>query len=274
MTAKKSFSPAGQLWFSQAGENVLNESRIALLEKIEETGSITQAGKAVGISYRTAWITIDHLNSIADSPLVERTTGGKRGGGTQLTSHGQNLVKAYRTIQTEHAKYIERLRHGIEDFDRFLHLTRKIALKTSARNQVFGVVESIRKDSLNAIVELNLKSGDKLISQITLAGLESLGLRKGEEAYALIKANWICLEHPQPSKKGKASHKKTSNQLIGKIISIQKGENTAEVVIRLKGGNNLVSVLSLKSLRDLKLELGKAICVKFNASDVILGIAR
>ena len=99
MSGKKPFSAAGQIWLSRNGENVLNESRMALLEKIAETGSITKAGKAVGISYRTAWITVDHLNNISDNPLVERTAGGKSGGGTRLTEHGLNLVKVYRAIQ-------------------------------------------------------------------------------------------------------------------------------------------------------------------------------
>ena len=191
MAAKKSISAGGQVWLSQGGENVLNESRLALLDQIAKTGSITQAGKAVGISYRTAWLTVDHLNGIADGPLVERTTGGKSGGGTRLTPAGENLLRMYRTLQEEHGIYMRRLREGIHDFDRFLLLTRKISLKTSARNQLFGVVESIRKDALNAVVVLRLKGKDRLTSQITVEGLESLGLVKGDEAYALIKANWI-----------------------------------------------------------------------------------
>jgi len=269
MSGKKPFSAAGQIWLSRNGENVLNESRMALLEKIAETGSITKAGKAVGISYRTAWITVDHLNNISDNPLVERTAGGKSGGGTRLTEHGLDLLKVYRTIQGEHNKYIERLREGIHDFDRFLHLTRKISLKTSARNQLFGVVESIRKDSLSAIVVLRLKGNDKIVSRITIQGLESLGLNEGDEAYALIKANWVSLHSVRAGKKTEIE-----NSLAGKILSIENGTVNAEIVMRLKGGNTLVSMMTLKSSQGLKLEVGKELMVAFQASDVILGIAR
>ncbi len=269
MTSKKPFSPVGQLWLSKDGENVLNESRIALLEKIKATGSITKAGKAVGISYRTAWLTIDNLNDISDCPLVDRTTGGKSGGGTRLTEHGLNLVKVYRTVQREHGNFMQRLREGIDDFDRFVHLTRKISLKTSARNQIFGIVESIRKDSLNAIVTLRLKGKDKIVSQITVAGLESLGLKKGEEAYALIKANWISLASPQ-----KVTKSKTENILSGRIISIKKGKTNAEVVVQLKGGSHLVSVISLNSEKDLTLAVGRKFQAAFMATDVILGVTR
>jgi molybdate transport system regulatory protein len=293
MTSKKTISAGGQVWLSQGGENVLNESRLALLDQIAKTGSITKAGKAVGISYRTAWLTVDHLNGIADGPLVERTTGGKSGGGTRLTPAGENLLRMYRTLQEEHGLYMQRLREGIHDFDRFLHLTRKIALKTSARNQLFGVVESIRKDALNAVVVLRLKGKDRLTSQITVEGLESLGLKKGEEAYALIKANWITVSAGRPDGAGKPAAAKSSadkarirdeaageNRLSGKIVSVKKGAGNAEVLLQLAGGLNLTAMVPAGRLEELaagkgpKAAEGGAAIAFFKASNVILGVAR
>jgi molybdate transport system regulatory protein len=305
MTAKKSISAGGQVWLTQGGENVLNESRMELLDQIARTGSITQAGKAVGISYRTAWLTVDHLNGIDEVPLVERTTGGKSGGGTRLTPAGEKLLRMYRTLQEEHGIYMQRLREGIHDFDRFLRLTRKIALKTSARNQLFGVVESIRKDALNAVVVLRLKGKDRLMSQITVEGLESLGLKKGDEAYALIKANWISVSAGRPNGAGKgaatgaakgaakpAADKSSQdkartwveaageNRLSGKIVSVKKGAGNAEVALRLAGGSSLTAMVPEGDLRELapgrgrKESEGAAAIAIFKASNVILGVAR
>lgn len=302
MTAKQSLSAGGQMWLGQGGENVLNESRMNLLEQIARTGSITQAGKAVGISYRTAWLTVDHLNGIADVPLVERTTGGKSGGGTRLTPEGEGLLRMYRTLMEEHAIYMRRLREGIRDFDRFLRLTRKISLKTSARNQLFGVVESIRKDALNAVVALRLKGKDRLISQITVEGLESLGLKKGDEAYALVKANWISILPGRldgvgvgrPGKSvGKPAVPKSSvdkaqtrteavgeNRLSGKIVSVKNGEGNAEVTLRLEGGSTLTAMVTGNGLKEpapgkgWKSMEGATAFANFKASNVILGVAR
>ena len=53
-------------------------------------GSITQAAKAVGISYKTAWDAVDVMNNLSGDVLVESATGGKGGGGTQLTAAGKN----------------------------------------------------------------------------------------------------------------------------------------------------------------------------------------
>jgi molybdate transport system regulatory protein len=288
MAAKNALKASGQVWLSRdgdgtgaaAGETALTESRLALLEKIAETGSITQAGKAVGISYRTAWLTVDHLNGLSDGPLVERTTGGRSGGGTRLTPEGENLVKVFRTMREEHGKYLERLRAGIADFDRYLRLTRKLSLKTSARNQLFGTVESVRKQALDATVVLRLKGRDRIVSRITLEGLESLGLRKGEEAYALIKANWISLSRAgaagaaDQAKPAVRRAKENQNRLSGVVTSLKPGAGNAEVVLKLEGGSPLVSMVPLAALKALKLEEGKRATAVFRASDVILGVAR
>jgi molybdate transport system regulatory protein len=288
---KKTLQASGQIWLARhgegvagaAGEHALTETRLALLEKIAETGSITQAGKAVGISYRTAWLTVDHLNGISDGPLVERTTGGKSGGGTRLTPEGAALVRKFRTLREEHGKYLDRLRAGIEDFDRFVHLTRKLSLKTSARNQLFGTVESIRKEALNATVVLRLKGKDRIVSRITLEGLESLGLRKGEEAYALIKANWISIAggigafaeskpgvrtKPAPAADGK------ENRMAGSVASLKLGTGNAEVQLKLDGGSPIISMVPLAQLKALSLKEGIRATAVFQASDVILGVAR
>ena len=72
----------GEIWMTVGGENLGGPNRIALLAKIAECGSITQAAKAIGMSYKAAWDAIDAMNNLAGEPLVERLAGGKGGGGT------------------------------------------------------------------------------------------------------------------------------------------------------------------------------------------------
>ncbi len=268
MIARKTFSPSGQLWLRQDGRDVLGESRIRLLEAIGRTGSITQAAQAAGVSYKTAWDTLDLLNNLSDAPLVESSTGGKKGGGSRLTEPGRELLKVYGVLRTEHAKYLDRLRLGFKDFDRFFRLSRSLSLKTSARNQLTGKVASIHGSSLRAEVVLKLKGKDRIVSHITLGGLENLGLRKGEDAYALIKANWIELALP-----GSKTAPTAENRLPGKVESFREEGVNAEIVLRLAGGNSLVATLDRKNARDLKLKEGMKVLALFNASDVILGVA-
>ncbi|MBK1620821.1 molybdenum-dependent transcriptional regulator, partial [Lamprobacter modestohalophilus] len=67
----------GQLWLSVGEVAFLGEARIGLLEQIGERGSITQAAKAAGISYKAAWDAVDAMNNLAPTPVVATATGGR-----------------------------------------------------------------------------------------------------------------------------------------------------------------------------------------------------
>jgi molybdate transport system regulatory protein len=84
----------------------LGEERIALLEQIEQRGSITQAAKAVGVSYKAAWDAVDAMNNLAPAPVVTTVTGGRGGGGTRLTDAGKRLIAAYRTVAAEYERFL------------------------------------------------------------------------------------------------------------------------------------------------------------------------
>jgi molybdate transport system regulatory protein len=75
--------------------------KIELLEHIRETGSLSQAGKAIGMSYRRAWLLLDSLNNSFREPVVSTSIGGKTGGGAALTSFGALLAKEYRLLEKE-----------------------------------------------------------------------------------------------------------------------------------------------------------------------------
>jgi molybdate transport system regulatory protein len=78
----------------------LGPGKVRLMELIDELGSISAAGRAMGMSYRRAWMIIDSLNTAFVSPLVVKQIGGSGGGGAVLTELGQEIVKRYRQVQT------------------------------------------------------------------------------------------------------------------------------------------------------------------------------
>ena len=95
----KSMQVFGGIWMGRDADSKISDVRISLLERIGETGSITRAAKAVGISYKTAWEAVDVMNNMSGGALVESATGGKGGGGTHLTSAGKKLIQTYQMIQ-------------------------------------------------------------------------------------------------------------------------------------------------------------------------------
>jgi molybdate transport system regulatory protein len=91
-------------------ERAIGPGKIRLLEAIRETGSITQAGIALGMSYRRAWLLVDDMNSCFHEPVVAAQAGGSHGGGAALTPFGTRLIDQYRAIEAEaHAATAARL---------------------------------------------------------------------------------------------------------------------------------------------------------------------
>ena len=72
----------------------LGPGETRLMELIAETGSISAAGRAMGMSYRRAWLLVDALNVAFGEPLVAKQTGGSGGGGAVLTKLGREVVSA------------------------------------------------------------------------------------------------------------------------------------------------------------------------------------
>ena len=77
----------------------LGPGKIALMELISKHGSISAAGKEMGMSYRRAWLLMDEINHIFRAPLVETQMGGSGGGGARLTQLGRDVVSRYRAIE-------------------------------------------------------------------------------------------------------------------------------------------------------------------------------
>jgi molybdate transport system regulatory protein len=88
-----------------SGETIsVGPGKIALLEAIQKTRSITAAAKSIGMSYRRAWLLIDALNAALKNPAVRSAKGGEHGGGSELTTVGESLVTVYRRIEERAAK--------------------------------------------------------------------------------------------------------------------------------------------------------------------------
>jgi molybdate transport system regulatory protein len=73
--------------------------QIRLLEAIGSAGSLSQAARDIGMSYRRAWLLIDGMNTDFDTAVVNARAGGRGGGGAQLTSFGEELIEAYRELE-------------------------------------------------------------------------------------------------------------------------------------------------------------------------------
>ncbi|MBM7062258.1 TOBE domain-containing protein [Pseudomonas sp. UL073] len=235
--------------------------RMALLEQIAEQGSITRAAKAAGLSYKAAWDAIDELNNLADQPLVERTVGGRGGGGARLSAEGERLLALYKRLEALQAQVLQ----AAED-DRDLQLLGRLMLKTSARNQLSGRVAAIRAQGRNDLIEIELAGGCRLTAQITHHSTERLELQADTTVVALIKAGWIKL---QPFT---ATAPEEFNQLEGWIEQIVADpEGPSEVRIGLPSGQTLYALIDAERLAGFGLQPRDAVRALFSPQQVLLG---
>ncbi|MHB1421706.1 MAG: molybdate ABC transporter substrate-binding protein [Gemmataceae bacterium] len=88
-----------RLWLERSGEAILGPGRLELLEAIDRCHSISAAARALDMSYRRAWLLVDSINRAAGEVLVIRQTGGRDGGGAELTAHAHAAIAAYRALR-------------------------------------------------------------------------------------------------------------------------------------------------------------------------------
>jgi molybdate transport system regulatory protein len=99
MTAKEGtgLKPVLRIDFPHAER--LGRGKIALLEHIRETGSISAAGRAMDMSYRRAWLLVSALNGMFKQDAVLSQRGGKQGGGAVVTPFGEELIRCFRAME-------------------------------------------------------------------------------------------------------------------------------------------------------------------------------
>jgi len=240
---------------------VRRPQRIALLQHIAEQGSITRAAKSAGLSYKAAWDAIDELNNLAQKPLVERSVGGKGGGGARLSSEGERVLRLYQKLQALQAQVLEAAEDASD-----LDLLGRLMLRTSARNQLHGQVVAIEAQGRNDLVRLELAEGLKVDAQITHDSTERLELQIGTDVVALIKAGWLDVMAVD------AAQTPGNNCLTGTIDTILNADDgPSEVRITLPNGLTLCALAEPGHLQDLELTHGKPVRVDFPPSRVLLG---
>jgi len=100
-----------------AGDDIaLGPGKIDLLEAIGRMGSISQAAREIKLSYKRAWDMVDTMNHCFKEPLVASTTGGKGGGGAQLTPLGNDMIQLYRRMEATAEKSTQAEWNAIKQF--------------------------------------------------------------------------------------------------------------------------------------------------------------
>ena len=98
----------GRVWIDGPEGTFIGYGRVVLLERIMEHGSISKAAKSMQMAYRHAWDLVDSMNRQAKRPFVELATGGKGGGGAQVTAAGKDAIKIFWQFHKDLEAFLKR----------------------------------------------------------------------------------------------------------------------------------------------------------------------
>lgn len=208
------------------------DKRIDILRRIGEGGSISEAARRAGVSYKAAWQAIETLGNLAGTPLVAKAVGGSGGGGAVLTTAGRRVLEAATLLEQARCQVMSGLEPGV-DGDRAGPRLAAMALRTSMRNQFPCVVKTLRATGGLVRVGLELPGSMLLHSRITRESAQLLQLARGMPVLALCKATAVRIAEQLPDAD-------CLNVLAGTVIRAPRGLKGGEVTVQLDGPVSLV----------------------------------
>ena len=96
----------GRVWINGPEGTFIGYGRVILLERIREHGSISAAARSMEMSYRHAWKLVESMNRQSRNPVVEKTTGGRGGGGAVLTEAGERAIECFWSVHRDFQKFL------------------------------------------------------------------------------------------------------------------------------------------------------------------------
>lgn len=206
-----------------------SDKRIDILRRIGQAGSISEAARGAGVSYKAAWQALETLANLAGTPLVEKAVGGSGGGGAALTPAGQRVLEAAEVLARARQQVLAQLGTGAAGTPGRAALS----LRTSMRNQFPCTVGVIKPLQGLVRVQLLLADGATLHARITRESVQLLGLQAGLQVLALCKATAVQVAQ-------RIAPSSTRNVLQGVVTRASRAAAGGEVGLRLGSGVQLV----------------------------------
>ena len=261
------------LSLSDALGHALTDKRIDILRHIGACGSISQAARAVGVSYKAAWQALDTLTNLAGTPLVSRAVGGAGGGGAQLTDAGRELLAAAEAMAQARGAVLSRWQATPHTGPALARL----AVRTSMRNQLPCVVERLVVQGQIVGVHLRLGAdgaggagGAALAARITRESAQLLGLQPGLAVQALCKATAVRVERGGrvAAPVAEVVALQGPHRLSARATRVVRGASGDEVSAELAGGLQMVGFAAPGS----GLRAGSAVVLVIEDNAVVLAL--
>lgn len=242
------------------------DKRIDILRRIGQVGSISEAARGAGVSYKAAWQAVDTLSNLAGVALLERVVGGSGGGGARLTPAGYSVLQAAERMDDARQEVLQRLqaesREAVGDGDGLSHLP-GLGLRTSMRNQWPCTVHALKPQGGAIRVELQLSAPTRLWSRVTRESVELLNLKPGQTLLALCKATAVTIGAVLDAADGCCV-------LQGTVTRASRARLGGEVALTLASGLHVVGFTPAGVL----LKVGRLAMARVDEAAVVLAVTQ
>ena len=211
--------------------HLLNETidkRLDILRRVADVGSISEAARGAGVSYKAAWQAIETLSNLAGGPLVEKVVGGRSGGGTRITARGEEVLRLNEAL-------VRARRRVLEEFGRNAaegHSAPGGHFLISKRNQLPATIHTLKIGSALVRLLLAIDEDHLIRASVTKESAQLLGLREGMRVVALCKATGVEVFSEPPET--------ADNLLEGTVVHCDRDDHGGECTVRLPSGLTLV----------------------------------
>lgn len=237
------------------------DKRIDILRRIAQVGSISEAARGAGVSYKAAWQAVETLSNLAGAPLLEKAVGGSGGGGAVLTPAGQQVLDGAALLAQARARALAELQRSTPSSASAGLGLAALGLRTSMRNHLPCTVRSRRALAGSVQVRLDLGGKASLVARITRESEQLLGLAPGLSVLALCKATAVQIAPAFPAQDG-------VNVLPGVVTRLSRAGRGGEVSMQLASGQQLVGFTQDCSA----LKPGQPCMARIDAAAVVIGL--
>jgi molybdate transport system regulatory protein len=285
---------------NEALGHTASDKRLDVLRRVGHTGSISQAARDVGISYKAAWQAIETLTNLSGWPLVDRSVGGSGGGGARLTADGQRLLVLADELARARAQVLARFATGQlasvgpttgqAGMAEVVWGSGGMGLRTSMRNQMPCTVTGVQAQGQGPMVRVALTSagGGQLASLVTQESVDLLGLVPGQAVLVLCKATAVTVTFaampavtPEVTPEGMPEEPSAVSSsdacvLHGVVADVSDGPGPQEVALTLAGGHLWVGFASVGEANAVDasrtLTVGDAASATFTPAALVIGL--
>ncbi len=251
------FDVDGNIWIKKDNRGFIGHGRVELLQNIQIHGSISKAAKAMKMSYKAAWDSVDIMNKLANKPLVIKITGGKGGGGTVITSHAKELIQAYEEISKLYRNYFQTLENSFNE-----QISNNLSQEPTF-SRLSGTISMMKSIEDNYEIFIKLKSGQTLVSIENKKFVIEKDFQVEDEISFLIETDNIVLTK-------NIQNSSARNRIYGEIISIYDNKIDTNITIDCGQKDTIHAKITSSSCKNLELKVLDKVYASFKAYNIII----